>query len=101
MRLLVCTLAAIALLVSATSLLRLHALSGRILFLERQLAEAPPQVQVIRVPEPALTAVATSSPPAPRVAPHKSPTRLARTLPKPRVDPPKCSDTDPTCGIDR
>lgn len=59
MRLVVATLAAISLLVAVTSLLREHALSERITFLERQLAEAQPRIHVIRVGEPALLAAAS------------------------------------------
>ena len=98
MKLVVFTLAAISLLVAVTSLLREHALSERITFLERQLAEAPPRVHVIRVEEPALTAVATP-PPAPTPRPPRKPTRVARTQPRPHIDPPSCPENDPKCGL--
>lgn len=97
MRLVVFTLAAISLLIAVACLLRERALSERITFLERQLAEAPPRVHVIRVEEPSLTAVVTP-PPAPTPKPTRKPTRMARTQTKQHVDLPKCPETDPTCG---
>jgi len=98
MRLVVFTLAAISLLVAVTSLLRAHALGERITFLERQLAEAPPRVHVIRVEEPALAAVAAPTPPPTPKLPRK-PARMARTQTKPHVELPTCPENDPTCGV--